>query len=69
MGRFVKGWEPDSIDLRDKNYYDHAYRVERVAVLPPSVDLRSSCPPVYDQGQLGSCTANAIAGNCTSSCR
>jgi C1A family cysteine protease len=26
------------------------------------VDLRSECPPLYDQGQLGSCTANAIAG-------
>lgn len=25
-----------------------------------SVDLRSKCPPVYDQGQLGSCTANSI---------
>src|SRR5215510_13161800 len=24
--------------------------------------MRSGCPPVYDQGQLGSCTANAIAG-------
>jgi C1A family cysteine protease len=24
------------------------------------MDLRSLCPPVYDQGQLGSCTANAI---------
>lgn len=24
------------------------------------VDLRSKCPPVYDQGHLGSCTANAI---------
>ena len=24
------------------------------------VDLRLYCPPVYDQGQLGSCTANAI---------
>jgi C1A family cysteine protease len=30
--------------------------------LPPSVDLRSECPPVYDQGQLGSCTANGIGG-------
>jgi C1A family cysteine protease len=30
--------------------------------LPPSADLRPGCPPVYDQGQLGSCTANAIAG-------
>jgi C1A family cysteine protease len=24
------------------------------------VDLTGKCPPVYDQGQLGSCTANAI---------
>ncbi len=24
--------------------------------------MRGQCPPVYDQGQLGSCTANAIAG-------
>ena len=28
--------------------------------LPSGVDLRSRMPPVYDQGQLGSCTANAI---------
>jgi C1A family cysteine protease len=27
--------------------------------LPLSVDLRKKCPPVYDQGDLGSCTANA----------
>jgi C1A family cysteine protease len=26
------------------------------------MDLRSTCPAVYDQGQLGSCTANAIGG-------
>ena len=26
------------------------------------MDLRPQCPPIYDQGQLGSCTANAIAG-------
>src|SRR5438105_15827754 len=26
------------------------------------VDFREACPPVYDQGALGSCTANAIAG-------
>jgi len=30
--------------------------------LPPSTDLQSLCPPVYDQGDLGSCTANAAAG-------
>jgi C1A family cysteine protease len=28
--------------------------------LPVSVDLRYRMPPVYDQGHLGSCTANAI---------
>jgi C1A family cysteine protease len=28
--------------------------------LPARADLRSGCPDVYDQGQLGSCTANAI---------
>jgi C1A family cysteine protease len=31
-----------------------------VAALPSKVDLRSKCPPVVDQGNLGSCTANAI---------
>src|SRR6478672_10421982 len=35
---------------------------EVVRQLPKSVDLRPGCPPVYDQGQLGSCTANAIGG-------
>jgi C1A family cysteine protease len=33
-----------------------------LGALPTSVDLRTECPPVVDQGQLGSCTANAIAG-------
>lgn len=28
----------------------------------PIIDLRSKCPPVYNQGQLGSCTANATCG-------
>ena len=30
--------------------------------MPRKVDLRTKCPPVYDQGQLGSCTRNAIGG-------
>jgi C1A family cysteine protease len=30
--------------------------------LPGSVDLTPECPPVYDQGQLSSCTGNALAG-------
>ena len=32
------------------------------AYLPSSVDLRPLCPPVYDQGSLGSCTAHALVG-------
>ncbi len=53
------GWLPDLPDHRD-HYY--AAVVERAAVLPARVDLSTHCPPVYNQGQLGSCTANAIAG-------
>jgi len=52
------GWLPDIPDHRDHLY---AAPVVMLQALPPSVDLRSHCPPVYDQGQLGSCTANAIA--------
>jgi C1A family cysteine protease len=55
-GRF--GWIPDLPDHRDVIFSAPA---PVLAVLPPSVDLRPQCPPtVYDQGQLGSCTANAI---------
>jgi C1A family cysteine protease len=54
------GWVPDLPDQRDFLY---AAPVENMAALPSSMDLRAQCPKtVYDQGQLGSCTANAIAG-------
>ena len=32
-----------------------------ISSLPQSVDLRHKCPAVYDQGTLGSCTAQALA--------
>ncbi|HTI35986.1 MAG TPA: C1 family peptidase [Vicinamibacterales bacterium] len=51
------GWIPDLPDRRDRLFTAPAH-----LVLPPRVDLRSGCPPVYDQGELGSCTAHAIAG-------
>src|SRR5215469_10984354 len=54
------GWHPDLPDHRDFMYAVPA--VVAAAALPAKVDLRPQCPPVYDQGQLGSCTANAIAG-------
>lgn len=50
------GWIPDFPDRRDRVYQ----LAGRVGALPPAVDLRSGCPEVYDQGNLGSCTANAI---------
>lgn len=53
------GWIPDLPDRRDRIY---AAPPAVLAALPTSVDLRSGCPSVYDQGELGSCTANAIAG-------
>jgi len=53
------GWAPDLPDQRD---YLYSAPQPILAKLPPKKDLRSGCPPVYDQGQLGSCTANAISG-------
>jgi C1A family cysteine protease len=53
------GWIHDLPDQRD---YLYAAPTLVLAALPPKVDLRQRCPAVYDQGQLGSCTANAIAG-------
>ncbi|HSU99415.1 MAG TPA: GH25 family lysozyme [Roseiarcus sp.] len=50
------GWKPDLPDPRD-----YSYAVSRGATsVPATIDLRALCPPVYDQGQIGSCTANAI---------
>lgn len=50
------GWRPSLHDDRD-----HAADLAFEGALPPSVDLRGRMPAVYDQGQLGSCTANAVA--------
>jgi C1A family cysteine protease len=51
------GWIPDLPDQRDHLF---ATPIVSPQQLPPRVDLRPKCPPIYDQGQLGSCTANAI---------
>lgn len=52
------GWIRDLPDHRDQYL---AIPHDTIAKLPRKVDLRPHCPPVYDQGQIGSCTANAIA--------
>ena len=51
------GWVPDLPDQRDHLY---AAPPPFLMALPPKVDLRPQCPPIYNQGQLGSCTANSI---------
>ena len=56
----IYGWKKDKpegwIFGRDMHY-----RLAAPVALPVRVDLRgTNMPPVYDQGDLGSCTANAI---------
>jgi C1A family cysteine protease len=39
---------------------DFLLAVEPMKAMPATVSLRKQMPPVYDQGQLGSCTANSV---------
>jgi C1A family cysteine protease len=53
------GWIPDVPDQRD-----YLYQVIKPVIrLPKEVDLRNFCSSVENQARLGSCTANALAGN------
>ena len=49
------GWKPSLPDARD-----HIADTSELVVLD-EVDPRADLPDVFDQGQLGSCTANAVA--------
>jgi C1A family cysteine protease len=53
------GWLRDKFDSRDLNF---SVQFRLPTKLPPSTDLRDKCSPVEDQGELGSCTANALVG-------
>jgi len=65
------GWQPDLPDVRDFNAASDSIK-EVLAkskplkgaakALPSSADLRQWCAPIEDQGDLGSCTANAGDG-------
>ena len=51
------GWKKGS------KYSEHSkmlYSINRTHSNIKLVDLRSKCPDVYDQGKLGSCTANSL---------
>ena len=52
------GWKPSLPDHR-KRIFAARIAPEKIATF---VDMRSGCPACYNQQQLGSCTANAIAG-------
>lgn len=52
------GWVPSLPDFRDWLLSESGLSVQ----VPAAVDLRPLCSPVEDQGNLGSCTANALAG-------
>jgi C1A family cysteine protease len=64
------GWVRDLPDFRDyspqhediKPLLKQLNVLTTPAALPAKVDLRAWCAPIEDQGQLGSCTANAGVG-------
>lgn len=57
--RAMYGWLPDIPDNRDMLY---RALPKPTVTLPAKVDLRPLCSPVENQEELGSCTANALAG-------
>ncbi|BBB90138.1 MAG TPA: C1 family peptidase [Methylomusa anaerophila] len=65
------GWLPPLPDLRDYSEEHEQIKsiVEKLGIpmgradsLPDKADLRQWCTAIEDQGELGSCTANAAAG-------
>jgi C1A family cysteine protease len=60
MKKRVFNLRPDRSDRRDF-LFKNLFKVQKS--LPKSKDLRKKMSDVEDQGDLGSCTANAFAGN------
>lgn len=54
------GWKPDLPDPRDKIHKFPRIK-NNMTDVPTKIDLRENMPNIYDQGKLGSCTAQAIA--------
>lgn len=53
------GWIPDLPDFRD-NAYAFSAGLEDVAKLPAKHDRFTDLPPIWNQGRIGSCTAQGI---------
>lgn len=61
MTKYIYNHKKDTVDDRDFKFHLHNSLIP-VSNLPSSVDLRrGNLPPVLDQGELGSCTANATS--------
>jgi len=73
--RRATGWLREFPDFRDYTVEDSAVRLAipkasalaavgtaKAGALPKKVDLREWCSPIEDQGDLGSCTAQAAVG-------
>jgi len=56
LDKFSLIWKADKIDTRD-----YKYQVTQ-KTNPNIIDLRPYCSPIENQGNLGSCTGQAIAG-------
>lgn len=57
---FIVNLKKQLPDLRDFNISDLFDPIdEDETPLPATVDLRPKCPPIYQQGSLGSCTSQA----------
>lgn len=54
------GWKPDLPDPRDR-IFNLEEEVKMAHQLPTKVDLAPHMPPIWDQGQLGSCTGHGVA--------
>jgi len=50
------------INRINKNKLNIKKNIKLITKLPIKIDLRNKFQPVYDQGDLGSCTANALCG-------
>lgn len=52
-------WRPDVPDQRD---FSFSLKIAAPVSVPPQVDIRNECSEVEDQGPMGSCTGQALAG-------
>ena len=59
MNKKKYNWIPDLPDRRDFLFLEKVSAPEK---RPLKIDLRKKCSPIFDQGDIGSCTGNALAG-------